>query len=157
MDAKIPSTLSKPTEPQPFFEQLQQEIEHVLERLRGYPPMANLRLGDRLSPLIDMAETEDAVEITAEIAGVMIDDLDVSLHGDTVLIKGEKSQERTKDEKDYHLHERSYGKFQRQIPLGFTPAEDAVAAHFKDGLLKLKITKPPEAKKANHKITVKAD
>jgi len=156
MQTNLPPSLTKGSDPQPFFEQLQQEMEHLFDRFRGYPPVASTLFGDRLTPVIDMAETEDSVEVTAEIPGVGSDDLEVSLSGDLLVIKGEKSDERTEDDKNYHLHERSYGSFRRQIPLGFTPEEDAIDAKFADGVLKLTIAKPADAKTQNRKIAINA-
>jgi HSP20 family protein len=160
MQKNLPPAPSKGPQPQPFFEQLQQEMEQLFDRFRGYPPVAGAlpRLGfnNDLHPEIDMAETDDALEITADIPGVCADDLDVSLNGDVFVIKGEKSDERTQDDKNYHLTERSYGSFHRQIPLGFTPADDAIDGHFADGVLKVTIPKPAEAKAANRKIAIKA-
>ena len=72
-----------------------------------------------------------------------------------LVIKGEKSDERTEEDKHYHMTERSYGSFQRQIPLGFTPADDAIDGHFADGVLKVTIPKPADAKTANRKIAIK--
>ncbi len=154
MDTNLPTSTAKGAEPQPFFEQLQHEMERLFDRFRGYPPVAAQSLGLALRPAIDMTETEDTVEITAEVPGVGSDDLDVSLSGDMLVIKGEKSEERKEDEKNYHLHERSYGSFRRQIPLGFTPAEDAVSGDFADGVLKVTITKPAEAKTPSRKIAI---
>ncbi len=158
MQTNLPSTPSKGHEPQPFFEQLQQEMERLFDRFRGYPPLAGQGafppFSAGLAPAVDVAETDDSVEITAEIPGVSADDIDASLNGDVLIIKGEKSDERTQDDKNYHLHERSYGSFRRQIPLGFTPAQDAIEGHFADGVLRLVIAKPAEAKAANRKIEI---
>lgn len=160
MQTNLPPAPSKGSEPLPFFEQLHQEMEQLFDRFRGYPPVANalprLGFGDGLHPAIDMAETDDAIEITADIPGVGADDLDVSLNGDVLVIKGEKSDERTEKDKNYHLTERSYGSFRRQIPLGFTPADDAIDGHFADGVLKVTIPKPADAKTQNRKIAIKA-
>jgi HSP20 family protein len=160
MQTNLAPAPSNTPEPQPFFEQLQQEMEQLFDRFRGYPPVANalprLGFGNGLHPAIDMAETDDAVEITADIPGVSADDLDVSLNGDLLVIKGEKSDERTEKDKNYHLTERSYGSFQRQIRLGFTPADDAIDGHFADGVLKVTIPKPADVKAHNRKIEIKA-
>jgi HSP20 family protein len=122
MQTNLPPAPSVGPELQPFFDQLQQEMDQLFDRFRGYPPVANalprLGFGDGLQPAIDMAETDDAVEIAADIPGVSADDLDVSLNGDVLVIKGEKSDRRTEKDRNYHLTERSYGIFQRQIPLG---------------------------------------
>ena len=154
MQTNLPPVPTKGSNPQPFFEQLQQEMEHLFDRFRGYPPVANTFFGDRLTPVIDMSETDDVVEVSAEIPGVGSDDLDVSLNGDLLVIKGEKSDERTEDDKNYHMHERSYGSFRRQIPLSFTPADDAIEAKFTDGVLRLTIAKPADAKAKNRKIAI---
>jgi HSP20 family protein len=122
MQTNLPHAPSVGPELQPFFEQLQQEMDQLFDRFRGYPPVANalprLGFGDGLQPAIDMAETDDAVEIAADIPGVSADDLDVSLNGGVLVIKGEKSDRRPEKDRNYHLTERSYGIFQRQIPLG---------------------------------------
>ena len=158
MTTKNAPAPAKGTAPQPFFEQLQQEMEQLFDRFRGYPAVASamprLGFGTALTPAIDMSETDEAVEISADIPGVAADDLDVSVNGDLLVIKGEKSTEETREEKDYHLHERSYGSFHRQIPLGFVPEDDAVEAKFTDGVLHLVIRKPEEAKAANRKIAI---
>ena len=160
MQTNLPPAPSNAPEPQPFFEQLQKEMELRFDRFRGYPAVANavprLGFGQGALPAIDMAETEDAVEITADIPGVDADDLDVSLNGDVLVIKGQKEDTRTKEEKNYRMTERSYGSFHRQIPLGFTPADDAIDGHFADGVLKVTIPKPADAKTTNRKIAIKA-
>lgn len=158
MDTNLPSNAPKGSEPQPFFEQLQQEMERLFDRFRGYPPVAasSLGFGAALHPAIDVTETDDSVEVTAEIPGVGSDDIDVSLSGDVLVIKGEKSEERKEDESNYHMHERRFGSFRRQIPLGFTPADDAIKGDFADGVLKVSITKPAEAKTKSRKIAINA-
>ena len=159
MQTNLPTSPGKGSEPQPFFEQLQQEMERLFDRFRGYPIVSGTAalpgFGTSLQPAIDVAETNDAVEVTAEIPGVGSDDIDVSLNGDVLVIKGEKTEERSEEDKNYHMHERSYGSFRRQIPLGFTPADDAIDAQFTDGILRLSIAKPPEAKSAQRKIEIK--
>lgn len=160
MQPNLPSNPSTGSEPQPFFEQLQQEMERLFDRFRGYPPLAGQgsfgTVGMGLKPAIDVAESDDSIEITVEIPGVDADDVDASLNGDMLVIKGEKSDERREDEKNYHMHERCYGSFRRQIPLGFTPAEDTIEGHFADGVLRLSIAKPPEVKAASRKIEIKS-
>ncbi len=160
MQTNLPPTPSKGSQPQPFFEQLQQEMEQLLDRFRGYPSVASalprLGLTSGLHPAIDMAETDEAVEISADIPGVEADNLDVSLNGDVLVIKGEKSDARATQDKSYHLIERSYGSFHRQIPLGFTPVDDAIDGQFADGVLTVTIPKPDEAKTPNRRITIKA-
>ena len=153
----LPSLLSENGAP-PFFQSLQKEMNQVFDRFRG--PWAATS-GDwfgadngALFPALDIAETDEAVEITAEVPGVKEDDLDVSIAGGILTLKGEKSSDHEEKEEDYHLIERRYGSFRRQVPLGFSPQDGAVDAKFTDGVLKLRVAKPAEAKAKVHKIKI---
>ena len=107
-----------------------------------------------LVPAIDVAETDTGLEISAEIPGVVEDDLDVTVQGDTLVIKGEKSADREEKAKDYHLVERRHGSFRRHIPLGFVPDTGAVEADFTNGVLRLRITRPDNAPTGVQKISI---
>ena len=154
----LPSVFSDEGSQSPFFQSLQKEIDRVFDRFRGDPSVSarDIFAGNagRVVPALDIAETDDAVEISAEIPGVKEDDLDISIVGDALIIKGEKSVDREEKEKDYHLVERRYGTFRRSIPLGFTPADNATEAKFSDGVLSLRISKPAEAVEKTQKITI---
>jgi len=76
-----------------------------------------------------VAETKDAFEVTAELAGVDEKDIKVSLDENQLVISGEKKAESMKEEKDWHVEERSYGSFYRSMFLPFEPEEGAVEAH----------------------------
>jgi HSP20 family protein len=69
------------------------------------------------APAIDLSEDETAYGITAELPSLEAKDLDVSVSGSTLLIKGEKRQEKEQKDKNYHLTERTYGSFQRAFAL----------------------------------------
>src|SRR5271167_3266352 len=64
-------------------------------------------------PAIDMSEDEKAYKISAELPGIDAKDIDVSVSGDMLVLKGEKRQEREEKDKNYHFSERAYGSFQR--------------------------------------------
>lgn len=142
----------------PFFQSMQKEMNQFLDKFRGIQPSPPgtffEALSEPLFPAIDVAETDDAVEITAEIPGVSEDDLDISISQNMLTLKGEKSSDHEEKEKDYQLVERRYGSFQRRLDLGFTPEEGAVDASFDKGVLKMKIAKPAEAKNAVQKIKI---
>ena len=67
------------------------------------------------APAISVAETNDAFEVTAELPGVDEKDINVSLDDNQLVISGEKKAESTKEEKDWHVEERSYGSFYRSM------------------------------------------
>jgi Hsp20/alpha crystallin family len=90
----------------------------------------SLRVGAG-TPAINVAETKDAMEVTIEVPGVDEKDIKVSLNGNQLVISGEKKEETKKDEKDWHVEERSYGSFYRSMSLPFKPEEGAVEAHLR--------------------------
>ena len=97
------------------------------------------------TPAINVAETKDAFEVTAELPGVDEKDIEVSLDGDRLVISGEKKAESMTEEKDWHVEERSLGSFYRSISLPFEPENGAVDAYFDKGVLHLTIKKTPSA------------
>ncbi len=71
-------------------------------------------------PAIDMSEDEKAYKISAELPGMDPKDIDVSMSGDILVLRGEKRQEKEEKDRNYHFSERAYGSFQRSFEL---PAE----------------------------------
>ena len=108
-----------------------------------------------MSLKVNVAETDNAVEVTADIPGVDAKDIDVQLKDGVLTIKGEKKVEKDEKQKDYHVVERSYGMFERSFTV---PAEvDAakVDASFDKGVLKVTMPKLPAAQSKVQKIAVK--
>jgi HSP20 family protein len=105
-------------------------------------------------PAADLLETADAFVIKVEAPGMKADDIQVSLTGDTLTIKGEKRQEEKREEDNWHFVERSFGAFQRTFILPGVVSPDQIDARFKDGILEVKLLKSKESK--TKKITVKA-
>ena len=142
-----------------FFPSLQKEMNRLFDQFRTGFPMSEDTLpsvfGATMFPAIDVVDTDEAMEISAEVPGVSEDDLDVSIKGDVLTLKGKKSSDHEEKEDNYHLIERKYGSFRRQIPLGFTPENGAVKADFKDAILKLNIAKPAKSKADVQKINIK--
>jgi HSP20 family protein len=109
--------------------------------------------GTTLVPL-DAYETEDELVVKASLPGVKPEDVDVSIMGDTLSIKGElKAEEETK-EPSYHRQERRYGSFHRVLTLPSQVEADKAEAVFENGVLTLTMPKAEAAKPKT--ITVKA-
>ncbi len=68
-------------------------------------------------PALDVAESETSVIVKADLPGLEVKDLDVSLRGDVLTIKGEKKEEKEEKTKSYHRVERHYGSFERSVRL----------------------------------------
>jgi len=135
------------------FRALQQDMERVFGQLgRGAPSVfSELRF-----PALDVTEADDALEVTAELPGVNKEDVDVSIVSGMLTIKGEKKSEKEDKQENAYMLERSYGSFSRSIPLPFELGTSDVDASFKDGVLKIRIPRPPEAKQEAKKIEIKS-
>ncbi len=103
----------------------------------------------------DVVETKDAVEISIELPGMDMKDIEIMVTDDFLTIKGEKKIERQEEKKGYYLSERSYGAVYRSIPL--PPGVDAEKAEavFKNGVLTVTLPQTPEAKAKVKHIEVK--
>jgi HSP20 family protein len=106
-------------------------------------------------PAVDVAETANGYEITAELPGIDEKNVEVKYADGTLTIKGEKKDEKEEKRGNYYLSERSYGSFQRsfRVPEGIDP--DKVEASFKNGVLTVTLPKTPEARKKEKRIEVK--
>jgi HSP20 family protein len=120
-----------------------------------YRNLPSLNVGAGM-PAVDVAETKDAIEVSAELPGVDEKDIKVSLDGNRLVISGEKKKETKREEKDWHIEERSYGSFYRSLSLPFKPDDGAVEAHFDKGVLHLNIKKPAELAKSVKTIEIKS-
>src|SRR6516165_5647070 len=108
------------------------------------------------APPIDMSEDEKAYKITAELPGLAAPDVDVTVSGDMLVLKGEKRQEKEEKNKNYYFSERTYGSFQRAFDLPASVDRDKVAADFSKGVLTITLPKTAEARKPEKKIAVKS-
>ena len=134
------------------FKSFRREMEDMF---RGFDRnLPTLSVGAK-APAMNVAETADAIEVTAELPGVEEKDIKVSLDGNRLTISGEKNEEAKRDEKDWHVEERSYGSFYRSMSLPFSPAEGAIEAHLDKGVLHVSVKKPPEAAKSVKTIEIK--
>ena len=102
-------------------------------------------------PALDVAETDTSVIVKADLPGLEAKDLDVSIRGDLLTIKGEKKEEKEEKTKSFHRVERRYGSFERSVRLPATVKADQVNASFKNGVLRIELPKTEDAKqKAVH-------
>jgi HSP20 family protein len=102
---------------------------------------------------MDVAETDKDIELTVELPGIEPKDVDISISGNVLTIKGEKKVEKEDKDKNYRRVERSYGSFMRSVELPAGVAPDAIKAAVNNGVLKVTVPKPAAA--AAKKIEVK--
>jgi len=107
------------------------------------------------APAVDVSETEDAITVKAEIPGVNQDDIEISLTGDVLTIKGKKEEEKEEKGRSFHRIERCYGSFSRSFTLPSTVDQDNVKASYNKGVLEITLPKKAEAKAKTIKVNVK--
>ena len=134
------------------FRAMRREMENAFRAFDRGSPSANIGAG---IPPVAVAETKDAFEVTVELPGVDEKDIKVSVDDNQLVISGEKKAESTKDEKEWHVEERTYGSFYRSMSLPFEPEDGAVQAHFDKGVLHLTIKKPTKVLKSSKTIDIK--
>jgi len=105
-------------------------------------------------PAVDVFEKEDRFVVKAELPGMKEEDIDVSVIGDTLSIKGEKKTETEIKDENYYRCERSYGSFYRSIPIPSNVDANKIEASFEDGILEVAL--PKSAKVKPKKIAVSA-
>ena len=168
-ETKLPVTKT-PTEPmfgqawRPF-ETLRKEMDRLFDEFGEdfwRRPVRSLAAFERswprkfaAAPVVDVAETDTAYEITAELPGMDEKNIEVKLANNSLTIKGEKRDEKEETKKDYYMRERSFGSFQRSFTVPEGVDTDKIEASFKKGVLTVTLPKTVEAKKAEKKITVK--
>jgi HSP20 family protein len=135
------------------FAAFHRDIDRMLDDFtRGWGAPAPAVRAAMLAPAVDVSETDDAIEVSAELPGIEEKDLEVEVTGNTLTIKGEKKEEKEEKKKSYHLVERSYGSFQRTLPIPFEVDPGKVKASFDKGVLKVTLPKPAAAKETVKKI-----
>lgn len=107
-------------------------------------------------PRINVSESDTAMNITAELPGMEEKDIQISLERDALILSGEKKSDVEEKGKSFHRVERTYGSFQRAIPLVFDVDEDKVEAVFKNGILNITLPKPASTVKQPKKIDIKS-
>jgi len=119
------------------FSFLQREIDRLFDgvsrNIQGFTTPA--------MPVMDISETDKAIEITAELPGLEKKDAEINVADNLLTIRGEKKNEREETNKNYHLIERNYGSFSRSVELPSVKADD-ISAEISNGVLKVTVQKP---------------
>ncbi len=132
----------------PFREvsRLRREMDRLWDDFFGPGRRALRPLEPEWAPAVDVSETADKVVVKAEVPGIEAKDIDISLSGDVLTIKGEKKSAREEKKENYHLVERSYGSFSRSLRLPASVIADKIEAAYKQGVLTVTCPKKEEVK-----------
>ncbi|HQL90349.1 MAG TPA: Hsp20/alpha crystallin family protein [Syntrophales bacterium] len=160
----VPAGQAKATPPArreeefPLFS-LQREVNRLFEDFfRGFD-LRPLRAAEErwggFTPKMDLEETEKEYRITAELPGMEEKDVELMLTGNSLTLKGEKKEEKEEKGKSFYHVERSYGTFQRTVPLPEGIDLKKIDAEFKNGVLTVRLPKTAEAKAKGRKVPIK--
>lgn len=105
-------------------------------------------------PAADIAETDNAYIIKAELPEVRREDVDVSVHDSVITIKGERRYEKTDDSEQQHRVESFYGQFSRSFSLPADVDQSGITAESKDGVLRVYLPKVEDEQPKTIDVTV---
>lgn len=141
---------------------LHREVDRLLNSFLGefghWPSSDPLSWGhgDEFAPDLNVTESDREFLVTVELPGVDEKDVDLSVTPDAMTIRGEKRREVSEEKGHYHRVERSFGTFERTLPLPAEVLTDKVEASFEKGILTVHLPKSEDSKKKSRKITVKS-
>lgn len=96
-------------------------------------------------PRFDIKETPDSFVLHADVPGIKQEDLDITVHGGVVTVKGSRSTAEKKDTESWHISERYFGSFERRFSLPETADSEKVEASLDSGVLTVSIGKKTQA------------
>lgn len=135
---------------------LREAMDKLFEESFVGPQLQSLwSAGDSASLTLDLYETDDALVVTAPVPGTKPEDVDITITGNALAIKGETKAEEREEKGNYIRREVRYGAFQRTMELPVDVQADKAEALFENGMLKLTLPKAEQAKPKSIKINVK--
>lgn len=135
------------------FDEFQHEVNSLFGRFFHRDPFRSFHLpaqmkGFDLTPTVEVAEKDEAYEITAELPGIAEKDVSITLDSGILSITGEKKEEKSEDKKNVHLSERRYGSFRRAFSLPDDADDQKISADFSKGVLKITVPRAKHAQKS---------
>ncbi|MDP9366358.1 MAG: Hsp20/alpha crystallin family protein [Chloroflexota bacterium] len=127
---------------------LREAMNNLLEESFVRPRQGDAPAGRPAGLALDVKETPEAFVVTASVPGVGPEDVEMTVLGDTLRIRGERREESENqgEQGRWLIRERRYGAFERTVSLPTTVKSDAAEAEFKDGILTVTLPKAEEAK-----------
>ncbi|MXI48599.1 Hsp20 family protein [Pseudomonas moraviensis] len=152
------------------LEKLRQQVDHLFEDFnrgsglspfgRGLfdvEPLWRRELHGQSMPAVDISEKDKSYEISAELPGMDQKNIEIKLSNGSLIIKGEKKDNKEEKRKGYHLSERYYGSFERVFTLPKGVDAEKIDASFSKGVLSISLPKKPEAMKADKVVPIKGE
>ena len=142
------------------FMTLHREMNRLFDDVfRGFDmaPFGSLGGMGRMAswPTVEVAETDHEVRVSAELPGMDQNDVEVLMNDGVLTIRGEKKSE--VEDKERAFSERSYGRFERRLPLAWEVEEDKVNASFRNGVLTVTLPKSPKSSAQVKRIAINSE
>jgi HSP20 family protein len=159
---KVPvKTQAKAAVPQVWrpFENFRREFDRLLDDFGGEfwrSPLARREVAAVGAPAVDIADKDNAYEVTADVPGFDEKSIEVKVANGSLSIKGEKKSEKEEKQEGYFLSERTFGSFSRSFALPDGVDTDKIEAKVSNGVLTVVLPKKAEAQQPVRKIEVKA-
>lgn len=147
---------------------LHREMDELFRRTFGsflHEKETDAEAGRLMIPAVDTFVKGHTYHIKAELPGISKDDIDVSIDGNILTLKGERKSDRETKQEDYYLRETRYGSFVRRFDLPVGANTDDIHAAFENGVLEITLPidkqalggrkvmiEGPEAKKTAGKV-----
>lgn len=140
-----------------LFQTLQREMNRLFEEFKGNFGFAHPSWMEPMVDFqakVDIKDNDKELMLTADLPGVDIKDIEVSVTDEAIVIKGEKRTEKEESDKGFYRMERSYGCFHRMLPLPCAVDKDNVSASYKNGVLTVTMPKTGAPPKDEKKVEV---
>jgi HSP20 family protein len=137
------------------IERLRNRVGRLLAALQAVADDASLSIPGAWSPPVDLCETADAVWVSVELPGVAADSIEVSVTGNYLRISGKKKRRALRGSISHLCSERSYGNFNRTVPLRWPVRVRGATAELNNGLLRVRLPKLADRRGAEFKVEIK--
>ncbi len=133
------------------FERARRQMDRLVSAFTG---QGSAPVVSGVFPALVVKENGDKIIVEAELPGINPQDLDINVHGNTLILSGERKPDKVEDA-SYHRRERKWGSFRKAITLPDEVSPDAVQAECKNGVLTIVLPKAEQVKPK--KIAIKSE
>lgn len=138
----LPWKKNQPAPATQHISPFQQDMQRMFDRFFGRMPMSLGGFEQFANyPPLSVSDCGDTVLVRAEVPGLAPGDVEISVEGNMLTLRGEKREESRDEKENYFYHERSFGSFIRRVELPCNVDSDAADAHLEKGVLSLKLPK----------------
>ena len=136
------------------FEQIRQRLTRTWPAFGGDPPGAPHFCPPVIEPASDVYETAESVVVLVEIAGVKADEIDISVEGKNLLVRGERADRQRHLTRLYHQMEICCGIFERRVVLPSEVDPQQASATYSDGILAIVLPKEQQQLERRVRIVI---